>query len=535
MNQLAGRILLGLWHLVPANPILVRVVHGASRRPRHNHLRFLYLLVLVVVTVGSLTFSMGNNTSSLTDLAKEASQTFRSAALIQLGLMCVLAPVFTAAAITQERDAQTFNILLSTPLTNAQIVLGTLMSRLYFVIMLLVAGLPVFLIMMVYGGVTRSQVLQSFVLSGSTAVLTGALAICIAMIGVGTRRTIFSFYLAIALYLIAGYLFAGWSQTWVDVAPTNVNAVKMSYLAPLHPFLALDVALNRTPAPDASYLTGYSSWARFALAQPAAAYVTWTMVTGLLLVIFSMFFVRRSANAGERTILTRIRELLPTRSAGATTRPPRTVWVNPVAWREAKTRGQNGGLLRWILLLGGGAASAWLFIAYLTESLPAQDVRAVLAFGIVGLVSETDVPIVWIEAAVELGIMMVMFTGLACVVALQISLSSRKNVTAVMYSIGLLIVGCGMLTAFGMTLADTGGRSGAFLAQVSPFSAIWYVINPELLFEQSVDFVHNARATRTVAAVGATIASVVLAVTVYVIYTGLVRNFDMTVRKQSGT
>ena len=604
MNQLAGRILLGLWHLVPANPILVRVVHGASRRPRHNHLRFLYLLVLVVVTVGSLTFSMGNNTSSLTDLAKEASQTFRSAALIQLGLMCVLAPVFTAAAITQERDAQTFNILLSTPLTNAQIVLGTLMSRLYFVIMLLVAGLPVFLIMMVYGGVTRSQVLQSFVLSGSTAVLTGALAICIAMIGVGTRRTIFSFYLAIALYLIAGYLFAGWSQTWVDVAPTNVNAVKMSYLAPLHPFLALDVALNRTPAPDASYLTGYSSWARFALAQPAAAYVTWTMVTGLLLVIFSMFFVRRSANAGERTILTRIRELLPTRSAGATTRPPRTVWVNPVAWREAKTRGQNGGLLRWILLLGGGAASAWLFIAYLTESLPAQDVRAVLAgliivqfaialiiatntaatsitkerenmtmdillttpvtskyilwgklrglvnfalpliagpvvallaFGIVGLVSETDVPIVWIEAAVELGIMMVMFTGLACVVAIQISLSSRKNVTAVMYSIGLLIVGCGMLTAFGMTLADTGGRSGAFLAQVSPFSAIWYVINPELLFEQSVDFVHNARATRTVAAVGATIASVVLAVTVYVIYTGLVRNFDMTVRKQSGT
>ncbi|MGB0715542.1 MAG: ABC transporter permease [Phycisphaerae bacterium] len=604
MNQIAGKIFLGLWHLVPANPILVRVVQGASRRPRHNYLRFLYLLVLVVVSVGSLTFSMGNQTASLTDLAKEASQTFRNAALIQLGLMCVLAPVFTAAAITQERDAQTFNILLSTPLTNAQIVLGTLMSRLYFVVMLLVAGLPVFFIMMVYGGVTQSQVLQSFALSGSTAILTGALAICIAMIGVGTRRTIFSFYLTIAAYLIAGYLFAGWSQTWVDVAPANVNGTKMSILAPLHPFLALDVALNRTPAPDASYLTGYPSWLRFALSNPAGAYVTWTLLAGLCLVVFSMFFVRASAKAGERTILSRLKEILPARKQGATTRQPRNVWVNPVAWREAKTRGQNGGLLRWVLMLGGGAVSVWLFIAYLSESMPVQDIRLVLAgliivqfgialiiatntaatsitkerenktmdillttpvtskyilwgklrglvnfalpliagpvialvvFGVAGLLSSSDVPIVWVEASLELGLNMVMFTALACVIALQISLSSRKNVTAVMYSVGLLIVGSGMLTAFGMTLADTGERSGAFLAQVSPFSSIYYVLNPELLFEQRTEFVANARSTRVVAAIGATISAAVLAITVYVIYTGLVRNFDMTVRKQSGT
>jgi ABC-type transport system involved in multi-copper enzyme maturation permease subunit len=83
---------------------------------------------------------MAGKSASLSELAKGASQTFAWASIAQLLLMCFLAPVFTASAITQEKDAQTFNILLSTPLSNAQIVFGSLMSRLYFVVMLLVAG-----------------------------------------------------------------------------------------------------------------------------------------------------------------------------------------------------------------------------------------------------------------------------------------------------------------------------------------------------------------------------------------------------------
>ena len=99
--------------------------------------------------------------------------------------MCFLAPIFTASAITQERDAQTYNILLSTPLTSGQIVLGSLMSRLYFVIMLLLAGLPIFFMTMVYGGVTSRQIFESTALAAATAILTGALAIFIAT---GRRR-----------------------------------------------------------------------------------------------------------------------------------------------------------------------------------------------------------------------------------------------------------------------------------------------------------------------------------------------------------
>src|SRR5208282_2151710 len=110
------------------------------------------------------------------------------------------APVFTAGAITQEKDSQTYDILLSTPLTNGQIVLGSLLSRVFFVVALLISGIPVFSITQIFGGVA-----YSFLIAATTALVTGAMAMSVATFKVGTRRTIFSFYLFIVIYLIGGY------------------------------------------------------------------------------------------------------------------------------------------------------------------------------------------------------------------------------------------------------------------------------------------------------------------------------------------
>src|SRR3972149_1843391 len=132
MNALLGKLWLSFWHLLPANPILVRVVQGGSRRPRHLWLRVGDLGGLLFFVLGSLVMTW--QSGSLAELAKGASQTFKWASTAQLLLMCFLAPGFPASAITQERDAQTFNILLATPLSSAQIVLGSLISRLFFVI-----------------------------------------------------------------------------------------------------------------------------------------------------------------------------------------------------------------------------------------------------------------------------------------------------------------------------------------------------------------------------------------------------------------
>src|ERR671913_717259 len=196
-----------VWRLIPANPILLRVVEAASKRRRDLFVRCGYLALLILVVIFAL---IGSGASlgggSLSDLAKESANIFQRMSYLQLGLVALLAPIFTAGAITQEKDSQTYDILLATPLTNGQIVLGSLLSRIFFVIALLISGIPIFSITQIFGGVAIEKIVLSFAISAATAFVTGALAMAIATFKVGTRRTIFSFYMFVVLYLVGLFL-----------------------------------------------------------------------------------------------------------------------------------------------------------------------------------------------------------------------------------------------------------------------------------------------------------------------------------------
>lgn len=605
MNLILSKLWLSIWYLLPANPILVRVVSGASKRSRHFWLRLSYLVALQTVVLFSLLSAISGPSASLAELAKGASRTFMLASQVQLTLMCFLAPIFTASAITQERDAQTFNILLSTPLSSAQIVFGSLMSRLYFVLMLLLAGLPIFLITMVFGGVTASQVAESFALSGSTAVLTGSAAIFVAMIGVGTRRTIFSFYLMIVLYLLGIYAVATFSpRTWIEASPPNIDDVRMSWLTALHPFLSLSVSLNQVYAPSYARLIDYSPMARYALAYPSATYVAWTTTLALLLMVASIFFVRRGAKTGEATLLSGIIGRFRKASTGDRTRAPRAVWRNPVAWREAQTRTSAGGLLRWTIIIAGfvgplalfkyhveGSMSAKAIAEWLSRMLVVQfalaliiatntaatsitkekesksmelllttpltsryilwgklrglvsfavpllagPILVLLAFGVRAMFGGGARAVVWIETVFEVTALMVVYTAFACIVGLWRSLNSKTNVIAMMHSLGVLIVLGGVASLIGYQMVgDDTKEFGAFLAAFTPFTALEFLVNPAGLFVSEAEFVARASQVRIAAFLGSAIATLLYAFVVWRLYSGLVRNFDMTLRKQSG-
>src|SRR5437764_4327867 len=195
------------WRLIPANPILLRVVQAGGKRKRDLLIRCAYLGILLFVVIFLLLQAAGNLASaSLSDLSKQSSEIFYYMSYTQLALVALLAPIFTAGAITQEKDSQTYDILLSTPLTNGQIVLGSLLSRLFFVVALLVSGIPIFAIPQIFGGVAIRSIVLSFAIAAATALITGAIAMAIATFKVGTRRTIFSFYLFIVIFVIGGIL-----------------------------------------------------------------------------------------------------------------------------------------------------------------------------------------------------------------------------------------------------------------------------------------------------------------------------------------
>ncbi|MGB0768712.1 MAG: ABC transporter permease, partial [Phycisphaeraceae bacterium] len=194
---------LWLWRLVPGNPQVVRIVQGASRRNHHALVRLSYLLILMgVVFIGLVAGGGLTGSGDLRELAQAGSQIFRFVAMGQVVLVCLIAPIFMAGAIASEQSGKTYAILLTTPLSNLQIVLGSLIGRLFFILALLFSGLPLFAVMLIFGGVPVSSIFVAFSVAALTALFVGAVAVVLSVMRAGGRKAVFAFVVSIAAYLV---------------------------------------------------------------------------------------------------------------------------------------------------------------------------------------------------------------------------------------------------------------------------------------------------------------------------------------------
>jgi ABC-type transport system involved in multi-copper enzyme maturation permease subunit len=366
-----------LWRLIPGNPILRRVVENGGKKKRDLIIRCGYLGLLVIIVLWTLATG-SDNSGNLATLARESTLLFQHMSYIQLGLVALLSPIFTAGAITQEKDSQTYDILLSTPLTNGQIVLGSLLSRVFFVVALLVSGIPIFAVTQIFGGVAIGSIVYSFLLAASTATVTGAMAMAIATFKIGTRRTIFSFYLFIIIYLVGGYLLdqvSFFHLTYVDSAGVY-QRTSTSWFTALNPFLALQVIFQDVhyKPPDLGDLPeAYQSWPfGWYWTNPASFYISFMFFLSIAMMAPSIVFLRKlaqSTTSFRGWILTKVKL-----SKGDRTRKPRVVWHNPIAWREAKTKASaaRATVLRYGFIILGMIGAVVLVVMHSTEVTPAQ-------------------------------------------------------------------------------------------------------------------------------------------------------------------
>lgn len=361
-----------LWRLVPANPILLRVVETGGKRRRDLFIRCGYLGLLVVFVIITLFANTDLQNAGLVDLAASSGRIFETMSYLQLALVALLAPIFTAGAITQEKDSQTYDILLATPLTNGQIVLGSLLSRLFFVIALLISGIPIFSITQVFGGVAIRSILYSFLIAAATAFVTGAIAMAIATFKVGTRRTIFSFYLFVVIYLVGLFLLDQLSFFHPMLA--NGELAQTSVITAFHPFLALRVIFNDptyTPPDLGALPPDLQGWpVGWMLSSPHTFYVSLMFSLSFALVAPSIILLRRVAQStvSFRSWLLQRLHL----SRGARARKPRVVWNNPIAWREARTKASafRATMVRYGFIGAGLIGALVLVVMYGTVEEP---------------------------------------------------------------------------------------------------------------------------------------------------------------------
>ncbi|HWB52806.1 MAG TPA: ABC transporter permease subunit, partial [Tepidisphaeraceae bacterium] len=355
-----------------ANPLFLRVLQTAGKRRRDLIIRCVYLGLLIAIVFFSL-LQLGGGTS-LDQLAGASARLFVQMSYVQLALIALLAPIFTASAITQERDAQTYDVLLCTPMSNSQIVTGSLFSRLFFVLALLISGIPIFAITQIFGGVAVRSIVMSFSIAAVTALVTGSLALAVATFRLGARRPIFGFYLVLLIYLLGLWLLDSFPFFHITLLDNTLS--NSSWLTGLNPFLSLRVIFNDPQAapPNLAQLPEHlRSWPfSWYWTNPASFYICLMLLLSVLLIVPSTLFLRRAAQTtiNWRTVAMRIFPFYHT-SPG---RRPRGVWNNPIAWRQARTKASaaRGGVFRYALVLAGLAAAVVIVVMYGNVQTPAQ-------------------------------------------------------------------------------------------------------------------------------------------------------------------
>jgi len=150
----------------------------------------------------------------------------------------------------------------------------------------------------------------------------------------------------------------------------------ISYFAGIHPFLALRVIFGEPgyQPPEAGMVQGYSWPWNWYLSSPHTFYITFMFVLSFVLVMPSIFMLRRLAQSTVSLRGLVLQKLHLTR--GDRTRKPRHVWSNPIAWREAKTKALRARFdaLGWdsVLIIDGAALDQGF--ARAARNLPKVDV-----------------------------------------------------------------------------------------------------------------------------------------------------------------
>ncbi|WOV89211.1 ABC transporter permease [Sporosarcina oncorhynchi] len=163
---------------------------------------------------------------------------FAFLSFIQLGLVLFTAPGLTAGSISAEREKQTLPILLTTSQSSFQIISGKLLSSVAFLLLLIVAGLPVYSLVFLFGGISPWDFLKILLFLFVTLLAIGSIGV---MFSTLIRRTIVSMIATYGTMLffsvVTGFLFIivlqvkMFNQMGTIVSPTYIG----HFLASINP------------------------------------------------------------------------------------------------------------------------------------------------------------------------------------------------------------------------------------------------------------------------------------------------------------
>lgn len=291
--------------LIP-NPVMLKELRGQMRGWRAFVVLTVYLLLLSCVTIALYlavytTYSAAGVGSVLIGV-RVGRTLFSGIVLLELLLMCFIAPAFTVGAISGERERLTYDLLVITLLRPRSIVAGKLGAALAYAVLLILAALPLQSLAFVLGGVSPMEL---FIALGGllvTALISASLGLFFSSL---VRSTLLSTVLSytVILFVTGGLpaimvmILIPLTSLWGGTIPSWPIQVLLIYglglLACTNPFI--------TAVLTEVVLLEKNAWLFFTVAvdgydipliSPWAVYVLFCLLVSSLLMALSVRLVR---------------------------------------------------------------------------------------------------------------------------------------------------------------------------------------------------------------------------------------------------
>jgi ABC-type transport system involved in multi-copper enzyme maturation permease subunit len=348
-------------------PVFTREVITASRRPRLYVSRAAYVAGLLVLMCTAWLLLTGTQiVRNVSDMARFGALLFQILAPLQLALATFFSAVLAASGVAQEKDRRTLVLLLLTNLTNSELVLGKLLASMLNVLVLLASSLPLFLLAVLFGGVSFAQVGRVFAVTLATAVVAGSLGSTLALWREKTFQALALTVLALVFWLVAGEVVARGAvgASWLGIST-------VTWAAALSPWQAILTATR--PLIDRQDALPYVGNAVNGFLQVAGLLAL--VLNGLAILRVRVWnpsreIRQRGVEAGELESIWGMTEAsaaaaqkAAAQSAHSAGGKTRSVWDNPIVWREIATwaYGRRVLAIRVAYLLLVGLAAAVLY------------------------------------------------------------------------------------------------------------------------------------------------------------------------------
>lgn len=158
------------------NPVMEKEFRLRMRTIRSPIAILVYLIAIGLFALGFAYINISNQQAGVLNAAR-SSELFYFLSGAQLVLIAFMTPGLTAGVVSGEREKQTLNMLLTTQQSSGTIILSKLFASLGFMLLTVVATMPLYSIVFLYGGVSPNQVLSVFVFYVFVMLLFGSVGI----------------------------------------------------------------------------------------------------------------------------------------------------------------------------------------------------------------------------------------------------------------------------------------------------------------------------------------------------------------------